>query len=64
MFGGTPVFASQFGGWTPIGAEEVASGYLVAWKNGAADEYTVWNTDTEGNYVGAPSERLGLRLRT
>ena len=24
--------AGQFGGWTPIGAEQTASGYQVAWK--------------------------------
>src|SRR5260370_33313822 len=45
--------AGQFGGWTAIGAEKTASGgYEVAWKNGAADQYTVWNLDANGNYVG------------
>ena len=44
--------AGQFGGWTAIGAEKTASGgYEVAWKNGAADQYTVWNLDANGNYV-------------
>jgi serralysin len=51
MYGGTPVVAGQFGAWTPIGAEEAAGGYVVAWKNGASDEYTVWNTDTNGSYL-------------
>ena len=31
-FGGAPVVAGQFGGWTPIGAEITGSGYEVAWK--------------------------------
>ncbi len=51
MYGGTPIVAGQYGAWTPIGAEAAASGYVLAWKNGAADEYTVWNTDTNGNYL-------------
>ena len=42
--------AGQFGAWTPIGAEETMGGYEVAWKNGAADQYLVWNTDSSGNY--------------
>jgi hypothetical protein len=28
-------------------------GYQIAWKNGAADEYAVWNTDSSGNYLSA-----------
>ena len=37
--------------WTPIGAEQTASGYEVAWKVTGADQYTVWNTDSSGNYT-------------
>ena len=43
--------AGQFGAWTPIGAEQTASGYDVAWKITGADQYTVWNTDSSGNYI-------------
>ena len=43
--------AGQFGAWAPIGAEQTASGYEVAWKDAGADQYTVWNTDNNGNYV-------------
>ncbi len=50
-FFGAPFVAGQTGAWTPIGAEKTASGYEVAWKNGAADQYTVWNLDANGNYV-------------
>ena len=39
------------GAWTPIGAEQTATGYEVAWKVTGADQYTVWNTDSNGNYV-------------
>src|SRR5260370_819849 len=52
-FQGAVYVAGQFGGWTAIGAEKTASGYEVAWKNGAADQYTVWNLDADGNYIGS-----------
>ena len=48
-FGGVAVSAGQFGGWTPIGVEQTANGYQVAWKSGS--DYTFWNTDSNGNYV-------------
>ena len=37
----------------PIGAEQTASGYEVAWKVAGADQYTVWITDKSGNYVSS-----------
>ena len=43
--------AGQFGGWTPIGAEQTASGYQVAWKVPGADQYSVWTTDSNGNFT-------------
>jgi hypothetical protein len=49
--GGMDVVAGQFGAWTPIGAVQTASGYDVAWKNGGADQYTVWTTDNNGNFL-------------
>ena len=56
-YGGAPVVAGQFdqfgGHWVPIGAEQTASGYEVAWKVTGADQYTVWNTDNSGNYVSS-----------
>jgi len=48
-FGGVPFTAgSTFGSWAAIGAEAISGGYEVAFKTGA-DNYTVWNTDTNGN---------------
>ena len=49
--GGAPVMGSQFGAWTPIAVEAVAGGYEVAWKLAGADQYTVWTTDSNGNYL-------------
>jgi hypothetical protein len=49
-YNGGSVTAGQFGSWTPIGAVQTASGYDVAWKNSSTGLYTVWTTDTNGNY--------------
>ena len=35
----------------PIGAEQTATGYEVAWKVTVGDRYTVWNTDSNGNFI-------------
>jgi autotransporter-associated beta strand protein len=53
-YGGSPVTAGEFSAWRPIGAEKTASGYEVAWRFGGADQYTIWNTDTAGNFVNDP----------
>jgi hypothetical protein len=52
-YAGAPVTAGQFGAWTPIGAEQTASGYEVAWKMTGTDQYTVWNIDNNGNYLSS-----------
>jgi Tryptophan-rich Synechocystis species C-terminal domain len=53
------VVAGQFQGWTPIGAEQTATGYEVAWKMTGADQYTVWNTDSSGNFVASTALLAG-----
>ncbi len=50
-YSGSVVVAGQFGAWIPLGAEATSGGYEVAWKYGAADQYTVWSTDSNGDYV-------------
>ena len=37
--------------WSYIGVEQTASGYQVALRVQGADQYTVWNTDNDGNVV-------------
>jgi 20S proteasome alpha/beta subunit len=54
MFGGATVTAGQSGAWTPIGAEAIAGGFEVAWKNGP-DQYSVWDTDAQGNMLANPT---------
>ena len=51
QYGGAPVVAGEFGNWVPIGAVQTDSGYDVAWEIPGANEYTVWSTDSNGNYV-------------
>ncbi|WP_375313595.1 M10 family metallopeptidase C-terminal domain-containing protein [Bradyrhizobium sp. A5] len=46
---GSPVVAGQFGVWTPVGAEQTANGYVIAWAGGS-NQFIVWNTDSSGNY--------------
>jgi 20S proteasome alpha/beta subunit len=50
---GAPVLTGEFGAWAPIGAEQTASGYEVAWKVTGADQYQVWSTDSSGNYLSS-----------
>ena len=52
-YAGVAVVAGQSGAWMPIGVEQTASGYEVAWKVTGADQYAVWTTDSSGNYVSS-----------
>jgi hypothetical protein len=53
-YGGSAVVSTSYGAWTPIGAEATSTGYEVAWKQAGADQYTIWSTDSNGNYTGNP----------
>jgi hypothetical protein len=55
---GAAVVAGQSGTWSPIAAEQTATGYEVAWKNSAADQYTVWSTDSNGNFLSLVAANL------
>jgi serralysin len=48
---GSVVTVGQYGAWTFIGAEQISGGYEVALHLPGSDQYTVWNTDTDGNVV-------------
>jgi serralysin len=56
---GADVTVGQFGDWTPIGAEQTSSGYQVAWKMAGADQYTIWTTDSNGNYLSFDGTTTG-----
>ena len=51
--------AGQFVGWTPIGAEQTASGYQVAWKLTGVDQYSVWTADSNGNFISSSAALSG-----
>jgi serralysin len=53
-YNGAALTVGEFNGWSPIGAVQTASGYDVAWKNTAAGLYTVWLTDSNGNFLSQP----------
>ncbi|HLG83175.1 MAG TPA: NF038122 family metalloprotease [Bradyrhizobium sp.] len=53
-YSGAAVVPGQFTSWALIGAEATSSGYEVAWKDAADNLYTVWNTDSNGNFVNNP----------
>ncbi|VIO76637.1 Serralysin [Bradyrhizobium ivorense] len=50
-FGGSPVVAGAATPWTPVAAEQTATGYDVAWKNTTSDQFSIWATDSNGNFT-------------
>ncbi len=65
-YGGADYVEGQFGTWTPIGAEKTATGYEVAWHDTSSGQYTVWNTDSNGNWISniAPVSGTGAALES
>ena len=50
--GGSVVTGAVFDTWMPVGAVQVAGGgYDVAWHDPSSGLYTVWSTDSNGNYL-------------
>ncbi len=50
---GADLLDNQIPGWNPIAAEAHNGGFDVAWKFDGADQYTVWHTDSNGNYTSS-----------
>ncbi len=51
MYQGAPVTVNGFGtNYVPLGVERTSTGYDVAWENTSNAQYTVWATDSSGNY--------------
>ena len=51
QYNGAAITTGKFGAWNPIGAVQTANGYEIAWKNSTTGLYTVWTTDSNGNYT-------------
>jgi serralysin len=49
--GGTPVVVGQAGTWSAVGAEQTVSGYDVAWKDSGTGQFSIWSTDSNGNFT-------------
>ena len=48
---GGAVVAGQAGNWSPIGAEQTASGYEIAWQFAGTQNFSIWTTDSNGNIL-------------
>ena len=59
---GAAVTVGQFGAWTPLAVEQTASNYQIVWKNGGADQYVVWTTDSNGNFLSQGAVLSGTSL--
>ncbi|WP_247299456.1 M10 family metallopeptidase C-terminal domain-containing protein, partial [Bradyrhizobium sp. 87] len=61
-YGGSAVVAGQFGAWMPIGTEQISSGYEVAWQIPGTDQFTVWTTDSSGNFTSNTGAVAGTSM--
>ena len=61
-YGGAAVVAGQISGWAPIAAEQISGGYQVVWKANGADQYTLWTTDSSGNFVSYIPGDVGIQF--
>ena len=43
--------AGQFAPYAPVGVERTASGYEVAFKNAGTNQFSIWSTDNNGNFL-------------
>src|SRR4030088_1545051 len=50
-YSGSAVVAGQFGTYTPVGAEQTSSGYQVAWEIPGTQQFSIWTTDSGGNFT-------------
>ena len=51
FYDSAPVTDGMWAGWTPVGAEQTANGYDIAWENAADGLFNIWSTDSNGNYL-------------
>lgn len=49
-YSGAAVTSGQFSPFVVIAAELTATGYEIAWKYAAGDQFSIWNTDASGNF--------------
>jgi serralysin len=47
---GAAVVPGQFDPFVPVAAEQISGGYEVALKNAGTGQFSIWNTDSNGNF--------------
>nr|WP_283816134.1 hypothetical protein [Bradyrhizobium iriomotense] len=51
-YAGAAVIAANYSTWSVIAAEQVTGGgYDVVWKDSSSGNYSVWSTDSNGNFL-------------
>jgi hypothetical protein len=51
-YGGVPITTAELGSYTLIGAAPLSNGgYEVAFENSSTDMFSIWTTDSSGNFV-------------
>ena len=50
-YGGAAIAVGQFDPYVPVAVEQTASGYQVALKYAAGNSFSIWNTDSNGNFI-------------
>jgi VCBS repeat-containing protein len=50
-YNGSPVVVGEFSPYTPVGVEQASGGYEVALKNAGTGQFSIWNTDSNGNFL-------------
>jgi serralysin len=50
-YNGSAVVVGQFDPYVPVAAEQTASGYEVALKNAGTNQFSIWNTDSNANFL-------------
>ena len=50
-YAGAAVGVGQFDVYVPVAAEQTAGGYLVALQYSATNQFSIWNTDSSGNFL-------------
>src|SRR6266478_5132325 len=50
-YAGAAIVTGQFDPYAPISAEQTAGGYEVAFKNSGTNQFSIWNTDSSGNFM-------------
>ena len=49
-YNGSAVTAGQFDPYVPVGVEQTSTGYQVALKNSGTGQFSIWQTDSNGNF--------------